>query len=139
MRFKIDWAGLIVESKFIVFDLFYFVFEGNLPSTSPRGGLYLEVRFNGGFFALPVWGAYTWKGLFLEFYGKISQELGSFVCEFPLQLLESSRHTSTLPVTESVLFHFIASLVEKIPQFFRRVGDLSCFKRLGDRVIVVLQ
>ena len=37
MRFKIDWAGLIVEGKFIVFALFYFVFEGNIPSTTPRG------------------------------------------------------------------------------------------------------
>ena len=37
---------------------FYFVFEGNFPSTSPRGDLYLEGRFNGGFFALQVWGAY---------------------------------------------------------------------------------
>ena len=27
------------------------------------GGLYLEGRFNGGFFALPVWGAYIWRGL----------------------------------------------------------------------------
>ena len=40
----------------------------------PPGGLYLEGRFNGGFFALPVWGlifggAYTWRGLFSEFYG----------------------------------------------------------------------
>ena len=34
----------------------------------PPGGLYLEGRFNGGFFALPVWGAYTWRGLFSEFY-----------------------------------------------------------------------
>ena len=24
---------------------------------------------NGGFFALPVWGVYTWRGLFSEFYG----------------------------------------------------------------------
>ena len=32
-------------------------------------GLYLDGRFNGGFFALPVWGAYIWRGLFLEFYG----------------------------------------------------------------------
>ena len=38
------------------------------------GGLYLEGRFNGGFFALPVWrayiwrGLYTWRGLFSEFY-----------------------------------------------------------------------
>ena len=69
MRFKIDWASLIVESKFIVFALFYFVFEGNFPSTSPQGGLYLKGRFNGGFFALPVWGAYIWRGLFSEFYG----------------------------------------------------------------------
>ena len=37
MRFKIDWASLIVGSKFTVFALFYFVFEGNFPSTSPGG------------------------------------------------------------------------------------------------------
>ena len=48
LRFKIDWASLIVGSKFAVFALFYFVFEGNFPSTSPEG------RFNGGFFALPL-------------------------------------------------------------------------------------
>ena len=66
MRFKLDWASLIVGSKFTVFALFYFVFEGNFPSTSPRGGLYLEGRFNGGFFALPVWGAYIWRGLYME-------------------------------------------------------------------------
>ena len=65
MRFKIDWASLIVGSKFTVFALFYFVFEGNFPSTSP-GGLYLEGRFNGGFFALPPWGAYIWRGLYME-------------------------------------------------------------------------
>ena len=55
MRFKIDWASLIVGSKFTVFALFYFVFEGNFPSTSPRG--------------LIFGGAYTWRGLFSEFYG----------------------------------------------------------------------
>ena len=37
MRYKIDWASLIVGSKCTVFALFYFVFEGNFPSTSPRG------------------------------------------------------------------------------------------------------
>ena len=37
MRFKIDWASLIGGRKFTVFALFYFVFEGNFPSTSPRG------------------------------------------------------------------------------------------------------
>ena len=70
MRFKRDWASLVVGSKFTVFALFYFVFEGNFPSTSPPGGgLYLEGRYNGGFFALSVWGAYTWRDLFWEFYG----------------------------------------------------------------------
>ena len=37
LRFKIDWASLIVGSKCTVFALFYFVYEGNFPSTSPRG------------------------------------------------------------------------------------------------------
>ena len=66
MRLKIDWASLIVGRKFAVFALFYFVFEGNFPSTIPRGGLYLEGRFNGRFLALPVWGAYIWRGLYME-------------------------------------------------------------------------
>ena len=35
LRFKTDWASLIVGSKITVFALFYFVFEGNFPSTSP--------------------------------------------------------------------------------------------------------
>ena len=56
MRFKIYWATLIVGSKFTVFALFYFVFEGNFPSTSPRGAYiwrgdltegFLRYRFGG--------------------------------------------------------------------------------------------
>ena len=62
MRFKIDWASLIVGSKFTVFALFYFVFEGNFPSTSPWGGIYLEGLFNGGFFHYRFGG----EGLYLE-------------------------------------------------------------------------
>ena len=38
LRLKIDWASVTVEGNFTVFALFYFVFEGNIPSTSPRGG-----------------------------------------------------------------------------------------------------
>ena len=37
LRFRIDWANLIVGSEFTVFALFYFVFEGNFPSTSSPG------------------------------------------------------------------------------------------------------
>ena len=60
LRFKIDRVSLIGGSKITVFVLLYFVFEGNFPSTSPRG-LYLEGQFNAGFLALLVWG-----GLYLE-------------------------------------------------------------------------
>ena len=49
MRFKIDWASLIVGRKFTVFALFSFVFEGNYQVQAPPGALYLEGRFNGGF------------------------------------------------------------------------------------------
>ena len=47
LRFKISGASPIVGSKFAVFALFYFAFEGNFPSTSPRGGLYLEALILG--------------------------------------------------------------------------------------------
>ena len=64
LRFKIGWASVIVGRRFAVFALFYFVFEGNFQVQAP-GGLYLEGRFNGGFFALRVWGGgYIWRGLF---------------------------------------------------------------------------
>ena len=36
LRFKIDWASLIVGRKFTVFALFYFVFEGNFQVQAPR-------------------------------------------------------------------------------------------------------
>ena len=46
MRFKIDWASLIVGSKFTIFALFYFVFETLFQAQAP-GEL---------IFVLPVWG-----------------------------------------------------------------------------------
>ena len=77
MHFTIDWASLIVGSKFTVFALLYFVCEGNFPSTSPwgayiwRGDLtegFLRYRFGGLIFG----GVYTWRGLFSEFYGIVT-------------------------------------------------------------------
>ena len=63
--------GLALQLQGNLSFLFFFT---SYPSTIPRGGLYLERRSKGGFFALRVWGlifggAYTWRGLFLEFYG----------------------------------------------------------------------
>ena len=66
MRFKINWTSLIVGSKFTVFALFYSVFEGNFPSTSPRGAYIWRGDLTEGFFSLPFWGAYIWTGLYME-------------------------------------------------------------------------
>ena len=72
--FKIDWASLIVGRKFTVFPLFYFVFEGNVQVQAPQGAHiwrgdltegFLRYEFGGLIFG----GAYTWRGLFSEFYG----------------------------------------------------------------------
>ena len=64
LRFKIDWASLIVGSKFTVFALFYFVFEGNFPSTSPQGAYIWRGDLTEGFLRYQFW-----RGLFSEFYG----------------------------------------------------------------------
>ena len=37
LRFKIDWANLIVGSKFTFFALLYFVFDGNCQVQAPGG------------------------------------------------------------------------------------------------------
>ena len=72
--FKLDKASLLVGGKLNIFSLFYIVFEGNFPSTSHRGAYiwrgdltegFLRYRFGGLIFG----GAYTWRGLFSEFYG----------------------------------------------------------------------
>ena len=38
LRFKINWASLIVGGKFTVFALFYFVLEGNFQVQAPPVG-----------------------------------------------------------------------------------------------------
>ena len=80
MRFKIDWASLIVGSKFTVFALFYFVFEGNFPSTSPRGVYIWRGDLTDGFLRYQIGGlifgrAYTWRGLFSKFYGILQKAI----------------------------------------------------------------
>ena len=73
LHFKIDWASLMVGSKFTVFAWFYFVFEGTFPSTSPRGPYIRRGNFTEGFLCyefggLIFVGADTWRVLFSEFY-----------------------------------------------------------------------
>ena len=76
MRFKIDWTSLIVRSKFTIFALFYFVFEGNFPSTSPRGAYVWRGDLTEGFLRYEFGGAYIWRGLFSEFYGMFARRTG---------------------------------------------------------------
>ena len=84
LRFK----SLIVGNKFTIFALVYFVFEGNCPSTSPRGAYilggdltpqgFLRYRFGGLIFGR----AYTWRSLCSEFYGYVVAKRGFTQCNF---------------------------------------------------------
>ena len=60
LRFNIDWASLLVGSKFSVFALFYLVFEGNFLSTNPRGAYIWRGDLTDGFlryqFGGPIFG-----------------------------------------------------------------------------------
>ena len=107
MCFKINWASLIVGSKFTIFALFYFVFEGNFPSTSPRGAYiwrgdlmegFLRYRFRWSIFG----GAYTWRGLFSEFYGNTSDYNPSAISSPPFLFEFSLQYVVLLP-TECLL------------------------------------
>ena len=100
-HFKIDWASHMVGSKFTIFALFYFVFEGNFPSTSPRGayirnGNLTEVFLGYWFGRLIFGGAYTWRGLFSEFYSMRYLKNQIFITtnfsHNDIKLLEKSLH-----------------------------------------------
>ena len=74
LRLKIDWASLIAGNKSIIFALFYFIFEGNFLNTSLQGayiwrGNLMEGFLHYWFGGLTYGGAYTWRGLFSDFYG----------------------------------------------------------------------
>ena len=66
MRFKVDWASRIVRSKYTVFALFDFVFEGNFRSPSPRGAYIWRGDLTEGFLRYRIGGAYIWSVLYME-------------------------------------------------------------------------
>ena len=76
LRFKIDWASLIVGRKFTALAFFYFVFEGNFPSTSPRGPYiwrgdvteaFLRYRFGGLYLEGLIFGILRYRENLLPF------------------------------------------------------------------------
>ena len=69
----------------------------------------MEERFNGGFFALPVWGAYTWRGLFSEFYGN-SENYGMDDLQSTLLILFYLHHFPLLAAV-SLLGELLKSLL----------------------------
>ena len=86
MRFKTDWVSLIVGSKFTVFALFYFVFEGNFPSTSPRGayiwrGDLTEGFLRYGFLGLIHGGAY-FQNFTVDYVGEAGYQVKELVHSF---------------------------------------------------------
>ena len=65
LPFKIDWASLIVGSKLTVFGLFYFIFEGIFPSTSPQRAYIWKGDLMDGF--LCYWfGGLIFKGAYFQ-------------------------------------------------------------------------
>ena len=58
LRFKIDWASLIVGSKFTVFAFFYFVFEGSLSKYKPPGVYIWRGNLTEGFVRYRIGGLY---------------------------------------------------------------------------------
>ena len=96
LRFKIDWASLIVERKFTDFALFYFVFEGNFQVHVPvcRGDLTVFFFF----FALRDWWAYIWRGLYMEgliFGNSRYPPIGELACRLRPSPLTVSLHLQT--------------------------------------------
>ena len=76
MRFKIDWASLIVGSKVNVFALFYIVLEGNFKY-KPPGAYFWRGDLTKGFLR------YEFGGLYLE--GLIFGILRYLFCYFATQ------------------------------------------------------
>ena len=65
---KIDWASLILGRKFTVFVCFT-LYLRTISKYKPPGGLILTENFlRSEFGGLIFGGAYTWRGLFKEFY-----------------------------------------------------------------------
>ena len=76
LRFEIYWASLIDGSKFTIFALFYFVFNGNFPSTRGAEGWgfhltegFLRYRFGGLIFGGVIHGRVYFRNFSGKYFG----------------------------------------------------------------------
>ena len=77
MCFKIDWASLYLEENLPFLLCLTLYLGAPFPSTSPTGAYILRGDLTKGFLRyefvrLIFGGAYTWRGLFSEFYGVLT-------------------------------------------------------------------
>ena len=100
MRFKIDWASLIVGMKFTVFALFCFVFEGNFQVQAPPRGGGVGVIFRGAI-QRRVFCVASLGGLYLEglIHGVILRYSGSPRKRTPSGSREKGVHNCSWPLT----------------------------------------
>ena len=97
--------------KITIFALFYFVFDGKFQVQAPRGRRddltsgFLGYHFGGLIFG----GAYTWMGLFSEFYGTMKLSRVSFFGEYAKKKLSSQIASSFSNLKVSII-HFEAAL-----------------------------
>ena len=98
LRFKIDWASRIVGGKFTVFASFYFVFEGNFPSTNPRGTYIWRGDLTEGFLRYRIGGLIFGGAYFRNFtvltpryYGLLVRECCKEVAKFGPKLVMLKR------------------------------------------------
>ena len=77
MRFKIDWASLIVRREFNFFALLYFVFEGNFQVQAPWGLIFGGEIYRRVFCVTSLGGLYM-DGLIFGIY-VVSRQFYTFV------------------------------------------------------------
>ena len=104
--------GLALQKKVnLPFLLCFTLYLREIFQVQALGGLCLEGRFNGGVFALPVWGAYIWRGLYME--ELIFGILRYFRCFFNHNsfVLKQEGHPATLSTATLILTIMIRKMV----------------------------
>ena len=114
--------GIIKQKECIIHSwtlrCFFFFYPPPPPHTNtpkPPGGLYSKGRFNGGFFGLPVWGAYIWRGYFRNF---------TVVVFTHIVLLKRSLHDETVQQNKS---KWGMNRVANVRVIVPAVKSLTCF------------
>ena len=97
---------VIVGSKFTVFALFYFVFEGNFPSTGPQGAYIWRREERRRVFCVTGLG-----GLFSEFYGILQKQNRLAVGTTDPRRNKPNNHLRTTETFYTALLHDVTAAI----------------------------